>query len=523
MNKHELKYIFFVSLLLSISFPPFPLGFLVPFALAIFIGFIIDKSPRDSFRLGYWLGLFWGAMTLFWISASTLVGAVFAITINALHYAVLWWLFAHFRKKSKTFALVSLPFLWTGFEFLRLFTDIRFNWMTLAYTQTYYRPFIQIVEVTGYLGLSFVLVLFSVLIYLAFRMKNRWSLAPLTGIVLITISMLFYGHTRIRHFENREYPLIRAGLVQPNVDPFEKWDPEFQKDAFDMLMKASSDMLPLKPQLIVWPETATPFYLRGRVEQQGEIHNFVDSTRTCLLTGTPDYQFEKSDDDYRIYNAAFFFRPGSEAFETYYKMALVPAAESMPFKSALPFLRKLDVGGGDFFPGHKFSVFKFQIPTRMGQYADNNYQTVSLDSLRKSDVNLSAIICYESVFPNIVRNFIARGANLLTIITNDGWFGLTSGPYQHSQYAVLRAVENRVSIIRCANTGISSFIDPTGRVLLKAHLETRKDLVDYLPLNTEHTFYTRHGEWFGKIILLVCSLLILFNLFGWKLIRRQKG
>ncbi|MEJ2637778.1 MAG: apolipoprotein N-acyltransferase [Calditrichia bacterium] len=159
----------------------------------------------------------------------------------------------------------------------------------------------------------------------------------------------------------------------------------------------------------------------------------------------------------------------------------------------------------------------------MGQYADNNYQTDSLDSVSKSDVNLSAIICYESVFPNIVRNFIARGANLLTIITNDGWFGLTSGPYQHSQYAVLRAVENRVSIIRCANTGISSFIDPTGRVLLKARLETRKDLVDYLPLNTEHTFYTRHGEWFGKIILLVCSLLILFNLFGWKLIRRQKG
>ena len=135
MNRNELKHIFIISLLLTLSFPPFPFGFLAPFALCYFMWFIQDKTTKDSFRLGYWLGLIWGAFTLFWISASTLPGAIVAIAINAFHYAIVWWIYAHFRKSSKTFALFSLPFIWVGLEYLRLFSDIRFNWLTLAYTK----------------------------------------------------------------------------------------------------------------------------------------------------------------------------------------------------------------------------------------------------------------------------------------------------------------------------------------------------------------------------------------------------
>jgi len=522
MNRHELKYLLLISFLLTLSFPPFRFGFLVPFALAGFILFIRNQSPRNCFRLGYWLGLFWGAMTLFWIAASTLPGAILTISINALHYAFIWWLFALFREKREGFALLSLPFVWVGMEYLRLFTDIRFNWLTLAYTQTYYRHFIQILDITGYYSLSFILVVFAVFIYIlySYRSKAKWILVGVMGMVII--SLYLYGANRIRNYESREFPLIRAALVQPNVDPFEKWDPEFQQTAFQMLMDASREIILQRPQLIVWPETATPFYLRARISALRRIQGFLDSTGVYLLTGTPDYGYLKETQEYISYNAAFFFRPGGTGFERYYKMALVPAAESMPFKRTFPFLRKIDVGGGDFFPGTEYKVFQFTVPELRGKFEDKKYVVTKRDSSKTTEVGLSAIICYESVFPHLVRQFIREGANLLTIITNDGWFGLTNGPYQHAQYAIFRAVENRVSIIRCANTGISSFIDPTGRIIDRAGLNTRKDLVSLLPVNNQTTFYNRHGEWLGKFILLVSLTLIFIKFISWVLFERRK-
>ncbi len=515
MNKTEFKKLIPVSILLALSFPPFPTGIMAPFALAYFLWFLKDKGARESFRLGYWLGLIWGAMTLFWIAASTLTGAILAITINALHYAIVFWIYALLKKRSEKLAIFSLPFIWTAMEYLRLFSDIRFNWMTLAYTQTYYRPFIQIIEISGYLGLSFLLIVITTLIYAAFRWKKSWLwISPATTAAILAV-LFIYGQIRIDTIENASYPLIKAGLVQPNVDPYEKWEPQFQKEAFDMLMDASREMLPLKPQIIVWPETATPFYLRSRVESRHAINNFVDSTGIYLLTGTPDYAFNAQDDDYRTYNAAFFFRPGDPVFDYYYKLALVPAAESMPFKNVFPFLRKLNVGGGDFFHGNKFTVFKIDLPARSGRFDNGAFRPDQPAGMQHVKTGLAAVICFDSVFPHVVRGFVKNGADLLTIITNDGWFGLTSGPYQHARYAVFRAIENRVSIIRNANTGISCFIDPTGKVLQKAGLNIRKDMVAYLPVDKKHSFYTKHGEWFGKFTLIVSFLILLFKLISW--------
>lgn len=521
MSKDELKPVLLTAILLGLSFPPLPFGFLVPFALFYFIRFIEDKTPAQSFRLGYWLGLFWGSITLFWIAASTLTGAIFAIVINAFHYAILWWLFAKIRKLGRTPALLSLPFLWTALEYLRLFTDIRFNWMTLAHTQTYYLPFIQIIDVSGTLGISFVLVVLGVLVFYFFQLGDRLKWVPALLALGIIFFLVDYGFHRMNHFNQKKYPLIKAAIVQPNVDPFQKWDPDFQQEAFQMLLKSSRRLVSLKPNIIIWPETATPFFMRARFSALHRIHSFLDSTQTFLLTGTPDYEFLKETNTYKTYNAAFFFSPRKSGYQTYRKMALVPAAESMPFKKFLPFLRKIDVGGGDFFPGKEFTVFRFKIPWYLGRFKGDSYHAVKVDSSRMVRIGLSAIICYESVFPQIVRKFILNGANLLTIITNDGWFGLTNGPYQHAQFAVLRAIENRVSVIRCANTGISGFIDPTGKYLRKAPLGSKRDFTAWIPVNSEKTFYTRHGEWFGEFTLLV-SFLILFVKFVFWVINRKR-
>jgi len=302
--------------------------------------------------------------------------------------------------------------------------------------------------------------------------------------------------------------------VQPNVDPYQKWDPEFQEGAFQMLMQDSRKLAALEPDLIVWPETATPFYLRTHLAEIEEIVTFLDTLKIHLLTGTPDYQYNADKSDVFTYNAAFFFRPGNPSFDSYYKMALVPGSETIPFKKYFPVLRKVEVGGGDFFPGNEFARFNFEIPFRTGNFREQHYQNTYLIRDSTFQVSLSAIICYESVFPHIVREFIDKGANVLTIITNDGWFGLTSGPYQHARFAVLRAIENRVSIIRCANTGISGFIDPVGRILTRANLNTHAQLTAVIPLRTSKTFYTRQGEWLGLLSLGISGLsLIVIMIF----------
>ncbi len=519
MDKTELLFVFSSALLLTLSFPPFPLGVLAPFGIALFLWLLRDKNTGDAFRLGYWLGLLWGAMTLFWIAVTSLTAAVLVVPLNAFHYALVFWIFAVIRRKSEPISLLILPFFWVGMEYLRNFSDIRFNWMTLAYTQSYYLHFIQIIEYTGYLFLSFVLVFAAVSLYAAvrFRRKERWLLPGFT--FLLILILIVFGEYRMHQVHGMEYQIMKVGLVQPDVDPYEKWSPDFKDQAFHLLMSQSRQMTVDKPDLIVWPETATPFYLKNYPDMLGEIASFTDSSQLYLLTGTPDYEYSPDYSAGYTYNAAFFFGPGSRKFEKYYKIALVPGSESVPFKTWLPFLRNLDVGGGDFFPGGEFTVFNLRIPKRSGSFHSGAYSVSSISPPDSVSVGLSAVICYESVFPHLVRQFIKSGAAVLAVVTNDGWFGNTSGPYQHARYAVFRAVENRVAVVRCANTGISAFIDPAGRVLKQAGLNTRSNMVTWIPVQTHKTYYTRNGEWFGRLTFIASGIFIFFVLL-WNLFFR---
>lgn len=492
MNLNDFKICLITSILLALSFPPFPLGILVPVALAVFINHIIKKETGQAFRLGYVMGLIWAALTLFWIATNTFAGAVLAIMITPLQYAFVWWFFNRIYQCNQKLALWTFPILWVASEYLRHFSDLRFNWMNIAYTQTYYLPFIQFIEITGYLGLALLLSYIAVFFYLIFFRKQN-LIRNLIILSILIILPLLYGIIRISHLENKSFPKLRVGVVQPNMDPFKKWDQQFQDSTFKIL-KTSTFKIDNSVKLVVWPETATPFYLRLKPYYLNQVHNIVDSLEIFLITGTPDVKFIDND-DYQTYNSAFFFMPHKLKFESYNKIALVPAAESMPFKKVFPFLRGLDVGGGDFFSGSEFTVFSLK---------------VNPDSVANSEIKVSTIICYDSVFPNLVRQFVKNGARILTIITNDAWFGNTSGPYQHAQYAVFRAIENRVGIARSANTGISMFINPTGKKHKIVPLQRRAEISYDLPVNEEITFYTRYGDWLGAICLILSVLIIIF-------------
>lgn len=509
MNLADYKICILTAILLALSFPPFPLGILAPFALALFMNHIIQKDSKAAFRLGYVNGLFWALLTLFWIASNTFAGAVVVIFVTPLQYAVVWWLFNRIYHRNASWAIWSFPVLWVASEYLRHFSDLRFNWMNIAHTQTYYLPFIQFIEWTGYLGLVLLLGYITVFVYLIF-FKRRNLVRNSIILSLLIIVPIVYGVIRIQSIQNKNYETLRVGVVQPNVDPFKKWDLQFQDSTFKILVKSTYELSKNKPELVVWPETATPFYLRYEAGYLKKVHKLVDSLGVHLITGTPDAKFVTSD-DYITYNAAFSFSPHRTDFDVYNKIALVPAAESMPFKNVFPFLRKLDVGGGDFFAGNQYAVFT--VKDHASSHGFESRNVFASDTLKDSEVKVSTVICYDSVFPQIVRQFVKHGARILAIITNDGWFGNTSGPYQHAQYAVLRAVENRVSIARSANTGISFFLDPTGKKHEKVGLGKRAVISYDLPITQKLTFYSRFGDWPGAFCLVISIPFIVFAIF----------
>ncbi len=497
MTASDVKIIFLSAILFAFSFPPFPLGFLAPVAIVLLLNYILHTPSNIGFKIGYWSGVVWGFLTLFWIANNTLPGLLLTVFIGALHYGFIWWLVRRVYDYFPRLALVVFPFVWVAAEFAREFTDLRFNWLNLAYTQTYYLPFIQIAEFTGYLGVSFLIAVIAVLGYGAWQFR-KYRIVLMAGIAAVILIPTVFGLLRMKALESRNLPEIKVAVVQPNVDPYQKWEPAFQKHAFAMLDSLTRLALRQQPRLVIWPETATPFFLRNEHAYQQRIHQLVDSLNFCLLTGTPDYRYIPEAKEHHTYNAAFFFRPHYPVFDVYYKMALVPAAETMPFKQYLPFLRKINVGGGDFFPGNQFTVFRCSTELR----------NTTRNQPFSGQVRLSVAICYESIFPQIVRGFVKNGANLLAVITNDGWFGTTSGPYQHQQYAIYRAIENRVSVARSANTGVSVFISPTGKKLGHLGLNRQGVLVQWLPLNDHQTLFTRWGNWFGWLMGII-SLVVL--------------
>jgi apolipoprotein N-acyltransferase len=260
------------------------------------------------------------------------------------------------------------------------------------------------------------------------------------------------------------------------------WDNNSLDSAFTITEKMVRTAALNKPELIIGPESALLCYLGRRPDLSSKVKSWADATKTPILLGalhwdktSPGAQY-----GYNVYNSAFFIEPGSETMEHYNKQKLVPFSEKMPFENLFPILSRVNLGEADFSCGEDPKVFSVA-----------------------NKIKAVPFICYEIIFPSFVQQRLKPGANLIVTITNDGWFGKTSAPYQHATMARMRAIENRVSVVRCANSGISMFIDPFGRVLKKSDLYTRAILDGVVELKPADTFYSNHGDWFVSICLLV--------------------
>ncbi|MBN2135936.1 MAG: apolipoprotein N-acyltransferase [Acidobacteria bacterium] len=487
MQKKYIYLILLAAFLFGVSFPPLPTGFAAYFGLVPLIFALKGKKESQAFLLGYIYGLVSAILVIWWVAEVTFPGMLGACIILGIYTGILSFIFAFISKKNHTLAVLSLPFLWVFMEYIRSISEFNFPWLNLAYTQTYYLPLVQYASILGSFGVSFWVVLINIVIYfIIYKFSAKRLIIGIIALIILIGVPLFYGIREMR--EDLEGDEIKIALLQGNVDPYRKWDKEFKqmnkKIYFDLLDQLDYDGL----DLIVLPETATASYISRDRRFLSVLHQIADSLDIPIITGSLDYK-KKEPKDYIYYNAAALVTPGERDLKFFYKTRLVPFSEHIPFEENVKCFQKFDFGQGNFTPGKDLTIF----------------------SIPEGD--FCCIICYEVLFGDLVRKFVLKGADFVVNITNDGWFGITSGPYQHARTGVIRAIENRVSIARAANTGFSLFIDPYGRVIRSTKLNELGYIIDNIPLRTEKTFYTKHGDLIAFICLGYIPILLLISLF----------
>ncbi|MFQ5824283.1 MAG: apolipoprotein N-acyltransferase [bacterium] len=513
------------AFLFSLAFPPFKFGFLAYWTLVPLFYLLENKSLKESFRWGYITGLFISIGTIYWITFVTVPGALATILIHPLYYSLYAMIHTFFRQRFGGKYVFAIPFVWTSIEYLKSLGDIGFPWISLGYTQTHYLLLIQYASYTSVFGVSFWVVLINVLVYLMLKnVESRKKVAILlTATILLFILPWIYSKQVIPE-EDDFRDAVEVAVVQGNIDPYQKWEKGNANLSYDTYERLSRESAKKNPDLIVWPETATPSFLLHDFKNLHRLRNLINEMNIPLLTGTPEYTFN-ANKELKTYNSVVLITPFNNYIPKYSKMQLVPVAERIPYEDRIPILKKfiqsLEMGEGNFSPGEKIVIFEMPFD-RFEKREESNFKSSGNNNNSKflTNIPFATVICYESIFPDLVQKFIKNGAKFLVVITNDAWFGrdwfpwwLNSGMYQHAQMAIFRAIENRISIARCANTGISMFIDPYGRI--KATSQTFKEvyMISKIPLRKETTFFTKHGNIFTHIVSFLSLLFIMTALF----------
>ncbi len=538
------------GLLYTSCFAPFNLTWFCWIALTPLIAAILfsGKESRHpwlrNLALGYVTGLtfFWTALS--WLTTVTILGWFVLQFYMAIYFALWAWFCGLLRPRGarrqlsagkwdqmlaearSTAALPRSPWTkstnnllfafllaaaWTTQEWLRgwVFSGWGWNGLGVALHDTW--PLIQIAEFTGVAGLSFMVAFANViLVTTAYRLvleARTHTTRPhfdLTLTMAAIVGVLTFG-LRASQVSAPTKPL-RVAAVQSNVPQNQKFDPQFTTKIFDKFRRLSEIALRSNPppDLLIWPESSMPGPVLIEPESNKFVMDLTASAESDLLLGTID---EENRD---VYNAALLISDGGERVQLYRKVHLVPFGEYVPGRHRVPLLARIvgDQVPGDFSAGREYTVF----------------------SLTNSDAQVAPLICFEDTIGELVRHFVLStetnpGANLLVDITNDGWFLHSSGSHQHLANAIFRCVETRRPMVRAANTGVTCFVNQSGRITQVLRDEsgstfTEGVLTGEIKVPTEHdlTFYTRHGELFAK----ACAVITVFAMLAISVIRRRK-
>ncbi len=456
------------------------------------------EKKGERFRLGFIAGLVHYLSLVFWVVVTMsrygglpmyqCVGLLFLLASYLAVYVAVFSVLLPILSPRPLSLLWIGPCLWTCLEYLKTFLFTGFPWELLGYSQYENLPIIQLADLTGVYGVSFLIIFVNTALFLFFlgigkdRFRNVAVSRSQAGICLGLLGLIFcfaftYGIWRIGNVEilQANAPKIAVTLVQGNVDQASKWNRTCQTAIIEKYNRLSLSAKNQNPDIVVWPETATPFYFFYNHRLSKEVQKGIRQSGTDFLVGSPF--FEKTKTSRKYHNSAFLVNSAGVPLGRYDKTHLVPFGEYVPLKNWLFFAGKMVAQVGDFKPGD------------LGH------------TLIWKEYQLGVQICYEVIFPGLTRIITRNGANLIFNITNDAWFGRTGATQQHFSMAIFRAVENKRALVRCANTGVSGFVSPTGRIIESTPLFIEKVMTHEVPLIRKKTIYTRLGDFFAWLCL----------------------
>ncbi len=501
MNKKQL--VFLSGFLLAFSWPSIGL---FPLIFIAFVPLLILERNAENTKQVFW-GSFtafflFNLITTYWVYHATFFGAVAAFCVNSTLMALVFLLFHKVKKyTSIRLGYLSLILLWLSMEYLHLNWSLSWPWLTIGNVFANFPIAVQWYEFTGFLGGSLWVILVNILLFRLYQQKNKAIFIPMLAI-LVPISISFF---MFFDFEGEEDQSINVLIVQPNVDPYiDKFSEGYRNQLVDLINLAKTK-LSLKTHLLLAPETALLEEIwENNIDDTYSVRAFrelqKDFPNLNFLVGATTYkrflveekktntarEIRDTDIFYDAYNSAVFI-PDTGDIQVYHKTKLVPGAEKMPFSYLLDPFAKLVVNLGGI----------------SGSLGSEN----TLNSFLVDRKIVSPLICYESVYGEMKLG----KTNLLAIITNDGWWKNTAGHKQHFQYASLRAIEQRKSIVRSANTGISAVFNEKGEVLQKSKWDEAICIEAKVNLNNELTLYSQYGDYIGRLSLFIATILLLVS------------
>ena len=493
------------GIMIAISFPNPGLSFLAWIALVPMLIALEESTPRDAFRVGLTCGFTAYAFILYWLnivfthygklpwSASIPVYLLLVLWL-ALFYALSTFI-ARLGELAGIKAAFTLPVAWVAFDFIRSFLFSGFAWAMLGHSQFRTLPLIQIADLAGVYGITLLIVLANIVMHRALRAVSGAGVPyPVKSAVVLLFFLsatLFYGFSRLNEPDVDNIKPLRVALIQGNIPQDVKWSPEFREHTLNIYERLTRDASKGGVDLIVWPESAVPFFFQDEPLQAERIRRLAREMNAGLLFGSPAHELR--DGKSTFLNSAFLISPQGETLGRADKLHLVPFGEYVPLGNILTFINKLVVGIGDFAPG------KGAIPLDTGS------------------TKLGIQVCYEVIFPELARQYVQAGARVLVAITNDAWFGRSSAPYQHLAISTFRAIETRTPLIRAANTGVTAIVDQNGHINTMTGLFVEAYRVGEIQPGSGKSLYLTIGDapaWF--CLLLTAGILLL------ALIKRNK-
>ena len=480
------------GLLLAAAFPKLDQTYLLIFALTPLLWALRDQSLQAAFWLGLASGLAHYVALLYWIVYVThvfgklpLIAAIGILLLLAGYlclYTAVWGLGVAWGAARGLSRLWWAPVLWVALEMGQTYIISGFPWELLGNGLYRYPRLLQLADITGVYGLSFLVVLVNVSLYLLWFPPRGKAVRfrQAAAVCLILALWIGYGSYRLGEVDRltAASPKIRVAVVQGNIKQGEKWQKSMVQTTLNRYAELTRRVQGAR--LIIWPETAAPFLYLRTPDLAAEVQKIAKESGAYLLFGCPALELTTAGE--RYFNRAYLLNPQGETIGAYDKAHLVPYGEYVPLRRWFPFIGKMVPMVGDFAEGPVGA-------------------TVSLP-----EGAIGVLVCYESIFPYLSRAQVANGARLLVNITNDAWFGKTAAAYQHLSMAVLRAVEHHVCLARAANTGISAFIDGAGRLLWTSEInvpEARALDLAWLPGGS---LYTKIGDVFAWACVIIAGL-----------------